>query len=375
MSGTAPPVPPVQPPYMAAAVIAPSVTMPPWQKLLLAGCIIGGIVTVGFMFSGKSLPFLHKKAPEERPIEVQMNGPITRLEKPPDAPLRNTGFQPNTGAHPAPKSTFEQEAANADLLAFAPSSPNSGAASGSARPPTKPIADDPDDLPASSQPGAFERSLASPKIVGSRVAELPDPRWLIAQGTVLQCAQQTALDSTLPGAITAILPNDTRGATGDVVLIPKGAKIFGTVQQTVMNGLERLAVLWQNVTWMLYDNNQMPHLYRIGVDSPASSLLGETGLDGDIDHHYVKKIGGILAYSFIQAGIQYGIAKAQSSGRGNTSVNLNSFQSGGNDAAQELLHDWINIPDVMHRNQGLACGLFIVRDLDFRGIYTLRNRQ
>ena len=29
----------------------------------------------------------------------------------------------------------------------------------------------------------------------------------------------------------------------------------------------------------------------------------------------------------------------------------------------------------MHRNQGLACSIFVVRDLDFRGIYQLKVRQ
>ena len=108
-----------------------------------------------------------------------------------------------------------------------------------------------------------------------------------------------------------------------------------------MNGLDRLAVLWQSVSWQLPDNQGLLHLYRIETDSPASSVLGETGLDGDIDHHYLKKIGGILGMSLIQGGIQYGVAKAQSSGQGNTSVNLDSFQQGGNEAASTLLQSWV----------------------------------
>jgi type IV secretion system protein VirB10 len=207
------------------------------------------------------------------------------------------------------------------------------------------------------------------------VSELPDPRWLITQGRLLPCTQQTAFDSSLPGPVTAIIPEDVRGETGDVVLIPKGARVFGTIQHALTNGLDRLAVLWQTISWMLYDNHDLPHLYRIDANSSASSELGEAGLDGDVNHHYLKKIGGILGLSLIQGGIEYGVARAQSNGHGNTSINLDSFQSGGNQAANTLLQSWIAIPDVMHRNQGLACGIFIVRDLDIRGAYELRTRR
>ena len=120
-------------------------------------------------------------------------------------------------------------------------------------------------------------------------------------------------------------------------------------------------------------------MLHVGLDVRSTRIsicvLGETGLDGDIDHHYLKKIGGIVCLSFIQGAIQYGVAKAQSSGSGNTSINLDSFQQGGNEAAQQLLSSWVSIPDVMHRNQGLACSIFVVRDLDLRGIYQLKVRQ
>ena len=221
----------------------------------------------------------------------------------------------------------------------------------------------------------WKSSLKPTRITGTRVSELPDPTWLVTQGRVLPCTQQTAIDSSLPGAVTAITSEPIRGEAGDVVLIPKGARVFGTVQHSLMNGLDRLAVLWQSISWQLPDNQGLLHLYRIETDSPASSVLGETGLDGDIDHHYLKKIGGILGMSLVQGGIQYGVAKAQSSGQGNTSVNLDSFQQGGNEAANALLQSWVAIPDVMHRNQGLACSIFVVRDLDFRGIYQLKVRQ
>ena len=147
---------------------------------------------------------------------------------------------------------------------------------------------------------------------GTRVAELPDPRWLIEAGRLLPCTQVTKINSTLPGAVTAIIPEAIRGETGDVVLLPKGARVFGTVQHASLNGLDRLAVLWQHITTpVLYDDRGMPHQFRIAVNCPASSELGETGVDGDVDRHLWKKIGGIIGISLIQGTIQAGIQAAE----------------------------------------------------------------
>jgi type IV secretion system protein VirB10 len=214
---------------------------------------------------------------------------------------------------------------------------------------------------------------------GTRVAELPNPRWLIEAGRLLPCTQVTKINSTLPGAVTAIIPEAIRGETGDVILLPKGARAFGTVQHGLLNGLDRLAVLWQHITTpVLYDDRGIPHQFRIAVNSPASGELGETGIDGDIDRHLWKKIGGLIGISLIQGTIQAGVQAAgnaaQRSGNGNTSLNFNSFGQGGQSAADELLRSWVEIPDIITRNQGTTCAIYVVRDLDMRGAYQLTQR-
>ena len=62
--------------------MAPSVVAGPGRKALIVGCSIIAVIGAGYMFSGRQIPFMHHDQPSERPIEVQMNGPITRLDKP-----------------------------------------------------------------------------------------------------------------------------------------------------------------------------------------------------------------------------------------------------------------------------------------------------
>jgi type IV secretion system protein VirB10 len=139
-------------------------------------------------------------------------------------------------------------------------------------------------------------------------------------------------------------------------------------------------VLWQDITTpVLYDARGMPHQFRVAVNSPAASERGETGLDGDVNRHlfnpFPGKIGGIIGLSLIRggidAGVQYLNRSQQGNGNSTTNLNFNSFQQGGQSAADDLLRSYIQIPDVLTRDEGFACSIFVVRDLDMRGAYTL----
>lgn len=231
------------------------------------------------------------------------------------------------------------------------------------------------DRPAPGSADALEASLVPSQMDGVKVSELPNPRWLVEQGRILSCTQITKANTTMPGGVSALIPEEIRGGTGDVVLFDKGATMFGTIQRALMNGAERMGVLWQNIrTPVLYDARGMPHKFTIAVNSPASSELGEIGLDMDVDRHLALKIGGILGYSLVQGGIQYAVNEASQSRGGGTTLNLNSFQQSSSQAAEALLRAWVDIPDVGTRDQGRRCGIQIIRDLDMRAAYALRRK-
>jgi type IV secretory pathway VirB10-like protein len=352
---------------MSGAPLPPASFMAPWQKLAIWGLVIVLFAGIMALFSGK-IHFGSQKAPTEPAVRVQkdindtgLNYPKTLTTSRPD--YAGGSVRQVSTAVAAGMDDDRRMALNAEISGFSVHALGAPTAAVGAS-----------ESPAKGSPDALEASLTPTTMDGTRVAELPDPRWLIEQGRVLPCTQQTKINSTLAGGVTAIIPEEIRGETGDVVLLDKGARVFGTIQRTLMNGVDRLAVLWQNFTTpVLYDDRGVAHQYRIAVNSPAASELGETGLDGDVNRHLALKIGGILGYSAIQGGMEYLVAKAQGSGSGNTSVNLNSFQSGGSEAADKLLEQWIDIPDVMTRDQGLHCSIFVMRDLDMRAAYTLRT--
>jgi len=339
-----------------------------------------------FMFSG-TISFKRKEAQKDLP-QIQMNPNVTQVVRPAEPPAEVVARPQQQGQRlqlrpvaPLPN-IEEQNARKSEMALFGMKATTAAAGAVGKGEGEK----DSDALPPNARPDALEASLQPTKMVGTRVAELPNPRWRISQGRLIPCIQKTRINTTLPGPVTALIPQDIRGETGDVVLLNKGAEVFGTIQHGLLNGLDRAAVLWQDITTpILYDAAGHAHQYRIAVNSPAASERGETGVDGDVNRHlfnpFPGKLGGIIGLSLIRGGIDAGVQYLNGMQRGNgnnnstTNLNFNSFAQGGQSAADDLLRSYINIPDVMTRDEGLACSIFVVRDLDFKGAYWLQNNR
>jgi type IV secretion system protein VirB10 len=145
------------------------------------------------------------------------------------------------------------------------------------------------------------------------------------------------------------------------------------MERAIINGLDRQFVLWNRITTPpLYDRAGVPHEYAIQVDSPAADEIGATGLEGDVDRHWRQKVGGAVLMSLLSGGLEYAITSAQQKGTSN--LNISSGAGGLEQLPSQLLASQINIPDVLHRNQGLACAIFVARDLVI-DTYSLRKTK
>ena len=241
-------------------------TVKPWAKIAIWGAVGVGIAVLAVLTTG-NIPFLHRSQPQPEAAKVSMTGPISPLVRPAQpvvaaAPLPKVATPPLPAAI-APASNDHTKAFELPIGVYQIKANASTGAQTAAKTGSGDIGTAHGALPADGTPDALEASLVPTKMDGTRVAELPNPRWLIEAGRLLSCTQVTKINSTLPGAVTAIIPEAIRGETGDVVLLPKGARVFGTVQHGLLNGLDRLAVLWQHITTpVLYDDRGMPHQFR-----------------------------------------------------------------------------------------------------------------
>jgi type IV secretion system protein VirB10 len=192
---------------------------------------------------------------------------------------------------------------------------------------------------------------------------LPHPDMLITQGTIIPCTLQTAINTELAGYAKCVLPQDVRGTTGNVVLLDRGTTLIGEIQSGLMQGQDRVFVLW--------DRAETPDHAIIALSSPGTDELGRSGLPGAVNYHFWQRFGGAILLSVIQGAFDIGAAAASNSGSGNNTTVFNSFQSNGQQLADTSLRATINIPPTLEKNQGDNIAIFVAKDLDFSDIYKL----
>jgi len=186
------------------------------------------------------------------------------------------------------------------------------------------------------------------------------PNFTIAAGTLIPCTLQTAIDSGLPGFVKCVLPQPIRSMTGAVTLLDKGTQVIGQIQQGLIQGQDRLFILWTRAV--------TPQNVVVNLGSPAAGPLGRSGVSGAVDNHFFERFGAAIMLTIIGGSLEAG-ANAAQSGSGNTyfqSLNTNT-----NQIANTALQSTIDIPPTLKKNQGDNVSIFVARDLNFSHVYKL----
>jgi type IV secretion system protein VirB10 len=190
----------------------------------------------------------------------------------------------------------------------------------------------------------------------ARARRLGDRSFLILAGTSLPCILQTALDTSTPGFVSCVIPQDVYSENGAVVLLEKGTKVLGEYRSSLKAGQTRLFVLWTRAV--------TPNGVALDLASPASDALGRAGFDGDIDRHFWERFGGALLLSIVDDGAA---AVASKNGALET-LRLPS------DAASVALEHSIDLPPTLKKAPGSEVAIFAAQDFDFSGVYGLKGR-
>lgn len=174
-----------------------------------------------------------------------------------------------------------------------------------------------------------------------------NPGLTIPQGTVIQAVLETALDSTRPGGVRALVQRDVSSFDGTRVLIPRGSRLYGEYQANLQRGQNRALVQWSRLI--------RPDGVTINLDSPSSDPLGRAGIRGKVDSKFLQRFGSALLQSIVDLGINVAVSEATDG----VIVALPGSTQNVQVADQQAFQPTLKV------KHGTSVSVFVARDLDF----------
>lgn len=200
---------------------------------------------------------------------------------------------------------------------------------------------------SSRQPRNDNPRNRSERVLASR---FENPGYTIPQGTVIPAVLETALDSTRPGGVRALVQRDVMSFDGTRVLIPRGSRLYGEYEAGLQRGQNRALVQWGRLI--------RPDGVTIALDSPSSDPLGRAGIKGKVDGKFWQRFGGALLNSVFDVGV--GLAVRQASN--GVVLALPSSTQNVEVAPTDQIQPTLKV------KHGTSVSVFVSRDLDFSSV-------
>ncbi|PJE37852.1 type IV secretion system protein B10 [Pseudooceanicola lipolyticus] len=181
---------------------------------------------------------------------------------------------------------------------------------------------------------------------------LTHPERTLTQGSVIQAALQTAINSDLPGSVVAVVSEPVPAFSGDRVLIPRGSRLFGQYRSGIEMHQKRILILWTRV--LTPDGTSM-EIAAVGGDQ-----LGRSGLTGLVDTKFAERFGGAALISVIGAAPA---VAAESANNETTSIVLGDVGSDLQDAVGSVIADQVSIAPTIYVDQGASVTVLVDRDV------------
>lgn len=178
------------------------------------------------------------------------------------------------------------------------------------------------------------------------------PGRTLAQGSVIQAALQTAINSDLPGSVVAVVSEPVLAFSGDQILIPRGSRLFGQYRSGIDINQKRILILWTRIL--------TPDGVSMNIASAGGDQLGRSGLTGQVDTKFLERFGGAALISIIGAAPS---VAAEAAGSGTTSIVLESIGEDLEDAVGSVIADQIAITPTIYVDQGASVTVIVDRDI------------
>jgi type IV secretory pathway VirB10-like protein len=186
----------------------------------------------------------------------------------------------------------------------------------------------------------------------------------ITTGTLIPAILKEDLNSDLQGEVRAqVSQNVYDSKTGEYLLIPSGATLFGVYLSEISYGEERVNVAWKR---LIFPDSSAFNLETM----KGSDAMGQAGFSDEVDNHYFKIFGSAVLMSVISAGVQLsqpqqGVLNQNSPSQ--IASGALGQQVGG--VGLRVAEKNLNIKPTLHINKGYRFVVKVNKDLSFAEEY------
>lgn len=182
-------------------------------------------------------------------------------------------------------------------------------------------------------------------------------RYEVKAGTIIPLTLETAINSDLPGKITAVVKTDVYdSATGTILLIPAGSRVIGQYSSDVSFGQERVQAVINRIT--------LPNQKSINIGSMnLVDKLGASGVSDKVDTKLGKVFTSVIMSAIL--GIGAGAVKEDNDDESDSWKN-DAIDGGGTQAinvGNAYANKVLNVQPSLKIRNGFTVGLFVDKDL------------
>lgn len=219
---------------------------------------------------------------------------------------------------------------------------------------------------------AFAQTIAESSAESVQATQIKDLDRTLAQGKLIQGVLETAIDSTTPAPIRAIVSHDTYAESGKAILIPKGSRLIGVYNSSIKRGQARVFIIWTRVI--------RPDGVDVALNSPGIDALGRGGAGGFVDNKYFEA----FSTAIFTSSLDVGFAALGDSLFGNQQQTTTTGPGGGTSVTssptatamqqaisnlgsvgQAIVNSTVNLEPTIHIDQGELINVFVNKDVMF----------
>ena len=198
----------------------------------------------------------------------------------------------------------------------------------------------------------------------------------IKTGTIIPAVMVGGINSDLPGVMIAqVSQNVYDTATGQNLLIPQGAKLYGAYDSRVIYGQERVLTAWNRVIFP--DGSSV----TLGA-MPGADMSGYSGFNDKVNNHYIRIFGSAFLMSMITGATSYAV-DSMGNNQNNNNNNVNgstttTFQDAMaaalaaqmGQATMAMLQKNLNIAPTLEIRPGYQFNVVATKDVAFSEPYS-----